>query len=247
MRPEVPKSKHRSGGSTSFRYGVRPGENRPRDRPRDVDRPHPQPARVLYGVPRADGLGFEFRSAKNPNRPQIDPKSRAVADAVVFLRGIEPSAGRPWDLPAVRVEVGDGQIAVVQGQHRGGAGFVRRGDVVTFCSTEHCYHVVRGRGDAFFGVTLPEPDRPAKRTVTKPGRIDLSSGTGLYWAQANLFVADHPYLKVTDSDGRFTLDRVPAGNAELVIRLPNWERSGKNVTLTAPQSPDKRTAPRLSE
>src|SRR5262245_48053239 len=70
----------------------------------------PNPPGFLYGVPRADGLGFEFRTAKNPNRPQINPKSRAVANAVVFLRGIDAAIGKPWDLPAASVEVADAQI-----------------------------------------------------------------------------------------------------------------------------------------
>ena len=85
--------------TTARRYFIRYREDRPRNRPRDLDGPDPQPAWHSFTERRDDGLGFEFRTAKNPNRPQIDPKSRAVADAVVFLRGIDPASVGPWDLP----------------------------------------------------------------------------------------------------------------------------------------------------
>lgn len=183
----------------------------------------PNPPGFLYGVPRADGRGFEFRTAKNPNRPQIDRATRAVAGAVVYLRGIDPAKCRPWDLPPVSVEVGDGQITVVQGGHRGRSGFVRRGDAIAITSTEPKYHVLRGRGDGFFSLTLPEPNRPVSRVLKNPGRVELSSGTGMYWANADLFVAEHPYYTLTGSEGRFAFDSVPTGAVEVVVWLPSWQ------------------------
>jgi hypothetical protein len=185
--------------------------------------PVPNPPGFLHGVARSDSLGFEFRTVANPNRPQIDPGTRAVAGAVVYLRGVNPAVARPWDLPPVRVEMGNGQIVVVQGERRGRAGFVRRGDSITVASAESAYHVLRGRGDAFFSLTLPEPNRLVTRTLATPGRVELSSGTGLYWASADLFVTDHPYFTVTDPNGRFALDRVPAGPVEVVVSLASWE------------------------
>jgi hypothetical protein len=183
----------------------------------------PHPAGSLYGVPRPNGAGFEFRTAENPNRPRIDPETRAVGEAVVFLRGVDPAASRPWNLPPVAVEMGQGKITVTQGERRGRVGFVRRGDAISVTSNETVYHVLRGRGAAFFGLTLPEPNHPISRTLVNPGRVELSSGTGLYWARADLFVGDHSYYTVTDADGRFDFDRVPAGKVEVVIWMPGWQ------------------------
>ena len=177
----------------------------------------------LYGVPRPSGNGFEFRTAENPNRPQIDSGTRAVGGAVVFLRGVNPAAGRSWDLPPVSVEIGNARISVVQGERRGRVGFVRRGDAITVSSTEAAYHVLRGRGDAFFSLPFPEPNQPVSRKLSKAGLVELTSGTGLYWANANLFVSDHPYFTVTDAEGRFTLDRVPSGPVEVVVWMPGWQ------------------------
>jgi hypothetical protein len=185
--------------------------------------PIPNPPGFLHGVPRTSGPGFEFRTAENPNRPRIDPQSRAVAGAVVYLRGVKTTAARPWNLEPVAVEIGNSQIAVVQGSHRGRVGFVRRGDSIAVSSTEAAYLVLRGRGDAFFSLPLPEPNHPVVRTLTKSGRIELTSGSGMYWANADLFVSDHPYFALTDADGRFALDRVPSGPVEVVVWMPGWK------------------------
>src|SRR3954453_7589641 len=76
--------------------------------------PVPEVGQFLYGMPKGDG-SFETRMMANPNAPHIDPESKAVAEAVVCLRGIDPARARPWDLPPVRVELADRQIVVKQG------------------------------------------------------------------------------------------------------------------------------------
>lgn len=185
--------------------------------------PRPAAPPFLYGVPKREG-GFDIRLFPNPNRPDIDEKSRAVAGAVVFLRGVHPAAAKPWDLPPVRVEMKDRNIAVRQGDSEPRrVGFVRRGDGVSMVSKEPVYHVLRARNAAYFSLTFPDPDRPLSRTFDKPGRVELSSGAGYYWASADLFVADHPYYTVTDREGNFAFDQVPAGPVGVVAWLPGWE------------------------
>ncbi|HYH68560.1 MAG TPA: carboxypeptidase-like regulatory domain-containing protein [Urbifossiella sp.] len=174
----------------------------------------------LYGVPSGDG-NFVTKTVTGPNQPRIDTATRTLAGAVVTLRGIDPAAARPWDHAPVRVEVGDGAIRVRQGVSER-VGFVRRGTGVELVSREPAYHVLRGRGDDFFSLSLPIAEQPRTRSFARPGRVELSSGTGLYWAQADLFVSDHPYWAVTDAEGRFTLSLVPAGRVEVVVWHPNW-------------------------
>jgi hypothetical protein len=172
--------------------------------------------------PKSDGT-YVYQMAKNPLAPRVDGKSKGLAGAVGWLRGIDPAKARAWVHPAAAVEIGNQSITVVQGERRRRVGFVRRGDAVTVSSTEPVYHVLRGRGDAFFSLALPEPGKPVTRTLDAPGRVELSSGAGLYWMRANLFVADHPYFAVTNAEGRFALDRVPAGPVAVVAWHPNWE------------------------
>lgn len=174
----------------------------------------------LYGVPSGDG-NFVTKTVTGPNQPRIDAATRAVAGVVVTLRGIDPAAARPWDHPPVRVELGDGAIRVRQGGSER-VGFVRLGDGVEVVSRDTAYHILRGRGDDFFSLSLPAPDQPRTRIFARPGRVELSSGVGIYWARADLFVTDHPYWAVTDAEGRFDLPRVPAGRVEVVAWHPNW-------------------------
>lgn len=190
--------------------------------------PIPDVPPIGYQVPRSDGSGFEIRTTTNPNRPQINAKSRVIADAVVFLRKVDPVFARPWNLPPVSVAIGNLQITVKQGDHQGRVGFVRRGDDVNIFSIEPAFHILRARGDRFFSITLPAPRDPVTRTLNHTGRIELSSGTGLSWMRADLFVSDHPYYALTDSNGRFRFDLVPVGKVELVVWLPNWE-AGKPI------------------
>lgn len=183
--------------------------------------PIPAPPPFIYGVPRTDGT-FDTRMVPNPNRPDVDPETKAVAGAVVFLRGIAPSAAKPWDLPPVRIELKDRDIAVTQGQRRSRIGFVKRGDSASIASPGPEFHMLKVRGASFFSVPFPDPGTETQRTLDANGRVELSSGAGYYWATAHLFVDEHPYYTVTDRDGRFTFAQVPEGTMEVVAWLPNW-------------------------
>lgn len=184
--------------------------------------PSPDAPTFIYGVPTGNG-NFATRTTTGPNQPRIDATTRALAGAVVFLRGIDPGAARPWDHPPVRVELAAGVIHVRQGDREPGrVGFVRRGAAVEVVSSEPVYQILRGRGAAFFSLALPDAGQPRSRTFGEPGRVELSSGAGYYWASADLFVADHPYWTVTDVAGRFTIPQVPTGKVEVVVWHPGW-------------------------
>src|SRR5439155_17818855 len=77
-------------------------------------------------------LGGELLQKKqlrpNPNAPMVEPRTKGVANAVISLRGIDPTCGKPWDHPPVRVQQRDGQFHVLQGDTDLHVGFVRRGD-----------------------------------------------------------------------------------------------------------------------
>ena len=188
--------------------------------------PVPDVAPAAHIIPRTNGTGYDTRLIVPANAPRIDRFTRGLAGAVVFLREVETARARPWDLPPVSVEFRDSQIAVIQSDRTGRTGFVRRGNdkknEVTMQSTEPVFHVLRGRGAAFFALPFPEPDMPLARTFDACGRVELSSAAGFYWQSAELFVCDHPYYALTDADGRFHFTQVPAGQYDLVAWHPNW-------------------------
>ncbi len=160
---------------------------------------------------------------ENPNAPLVQPVNRGVHESVVFLRAVEPARSRPWRHAPVRIEQTDFRMKVHQGEKAVGAGIVRQGEEVAMLSRDPAYHCLRGRGADFFSFTFVDKDRPTVRRLHRRGLVELSSGAGHYWMRGYLFVDEHPYYALTDHDGRFRLDQVPAGQYQLVCWHPSWE------------------------
>ena len=158
----------------------------------------------------------------NPNALLVDAQTKGVANAVVFLRGLDGKRGRPWHHPPVSVEQRAGQFHVMQGTVDSRCGFVRRGDGIEMVSRDRFFHSLHAAGAAFFTLTFPDPDLPLRRSLKENGLVELTSGTGYFWMRGYLFVDDHPYYARSDAEGQFVLPLVPAGRYELVCWMPNW-------------------------
>ncbi len=185
--------------------------------------PIPTVAPASQAIPRPDGSGLDTRPVPMANAPHIDRNSRGVEGVVVYLRGVNVAAAKPWDLPPVAVEFRDRQLLVRQGTRLARAGFLRRGDSVSMQSAEPMFHLLRARGAEFFTLAFPEPGQLLSRTFDTIGRVELTGADGSYWQAAELYVCDHPYYAVTDTEGRFRFQQVPAGQYEVVASHPNWE------------------------
>jgi hypothetical protein len=165
----------------------------------------------------------------NPNVPVIDPETKGVEGAVVFLRGIDPRKAKPSPHPPVRVELRDHRLRVRQGDADAHTGFVRRGEAVTVVSEQEGFDSLQARGAAFFSLPFADARQPRTRTLDRSGLVELSSGAGHFWMRAYLFVDDHPYYARTDRRGRFTLSAVPPGDYELVCWLPDWREASREL------------------
>lgn len=165
---------------------------------------------------------------ENPHRPVIDPKTKAVAGAVVFLRGVDPHKSRPWHHAKVVVEQKDRRMTVLQGVSRVNIGFVRCGDAVTMMSGDAVLYGLHARGAAFFTLMFPDAGQPLTRMLSKPGIVELSSAAGHYWMRATLFVDQHPYYTLTDEQGGFEMSQVPPGIYQLVCWMPNWHKASED-------------------
>jgi hypothetical protein len=165
----------------------------------------------------------------NPNAPKIDPRTKAMTGAVVFLRGVDPLKARPWDHPPVRVELRDYQIHVCQGEKDSSYGFVRRGDVITMVSVQDLFHSLQLRGAAFLARTFADRDQPCTQRLERAGVVEMMSGSGYFWMRGRLFVDDQPYYTHTDAEGRFLLPQVPPGRYELVCWLPDWHEARREL------------------
>jgi hypothetical protein len=158
----------------------------------------------------------------NPNAPVLDPQTKAVAGAVVFLRGVDPGQARPWDHAPVAIEHADRRLYLLQGEAKTNIGFVRLGDTITAVSREKQFNSLHASGAVFFTLPFPDADQPLARTLSKSGVVELSSAAGNYWMRAYLLVSEHPYLARTDAHGNFELPQVPPGHYRIVCWQPNW-------------------------
>jgi hypothetical protein len=179
--------------------------------------PAAEPIILQRPITQVDGK----RELPNPNQPRISEK-KALADCAIYLRGIDLSKAKPWDLPAVRVEATLTRLSLFQGEEASPICVVRRGEPVDFVTHESAAHSVQGRGAAFFTQMLAEPDRPVRREMPDEGIVELTSGTGHFWHRGYLVVSEQPYAGVTDADGRLRLEAIPAGNYDVIFWKANW-------------------------
>ncbi len=183
----------------------------------------------------------------------IDPKTRGIANAVVWLR--PDSDDKKATFPAEKIHptlaaAKPADLLVVAGS----SGFsprvtvARVGDRIVFGNpTPIAFNVFnhssvstdRGAGETGeFNVILPV----GKTHTTKPLPFltspDLVTDSIHPWVRAYVWAFDHPYFAVTDADGKFTIPNAPAGTWRLVV----WHekvgylngakgRTGERVTI----------------
>ena len=93
------------------------------------------------------------------------------------------------------------------------------GTQVDVTNSDPILHNVHGRAD-FGGGTrtifnIAQPVQGQRTTINsplgEPGIIAMSCEAGHPWMKAHIFVADHPYVTVTDDAGGFVIENVPPG------------------------------------
>jgi len=157
----------------------------------------------------------------NPNVPRVVPESGAVAGALVMLES-DTAMANPKARPPVRVEIDREQIHLIQTDGRTSRiALVNVGDEVEFVSRDESLHVLSARGAAFFGLAFPESGKSIRRRFTKPGLVELSSGAAKFWHRAYIWVCPHSHFALTDTEGRYALPNVPAGEYRLIAWHPN--------------------------
>jgi len=188
--------------------------------------PHVPPFTV-FGLP-GDYPVDVRKDQPNPNLPRIQPSTMVMEDVIVFLRAVDLKKSRPWDHPKVTIEQKDRQLLIRQGETASKVGWVRAGETIDITNRDNHFHMLRGRGAAFFSLPFTDPKIVTSRLFDKTGVVELSSGAFFFWMHGYILVDTHPYYARTDAQGRFNLDTVPAGTYDLVCWMPNWEVAKRN-------------------
>ncbi|VTU01269.1 sigma-70 family rna polymerase sigma factor : RNA polymerase sigma factor, sigma-70 family OS=Singulisphaera acidiphila (strain ATCC BAA-1392 / DSM 18658 / VKM B-2454 / MOB10) GN=Sinac_6419 PE=4 SV=1: Sigma70_r2: Sigma70_r4_2 [Gemmataceae bacterium] len=198
--------------------------------PQERDVPSPQ------FVAAEDVKDREFFAGASTGDVRVDPATRGLANAVVWLRpdSDDPKAAFPRDRVHPALVDGPGEHRVVASAD----GFlprvlaVRAGDRVTFGNfTPVPFNVNYHAGapldgdptDASFNVLLPTGATHTTRPLPTARWCGSVRDNIHPWVHGSVWVFDHPYSAVTAADGSFRIPNAPAGAWRLVV----WhERAG---------------------
>ncbi len=167
----------------------------------------------------------------------VDPKSHGLKNVVVWLR--PDSTDRKAQFPKDKINP---QLAKAAPKNhlidQPTCQFVPRvvaarvGDTLEFRNGAPVNHNINYSSDAEpFNVNLP----PGGSKKTKP--LEYQSSPIVFkcdihpWMQGRVRVFDHPYFAVTDADGKFELQGVPAGKWRIVYWHENGFHKGREGAI----------------
>ncbi len=174
-------------------------------------------------------------------RVMVDPKSKGLANVVVYLRPDTDKIGDPF--PADKVHPDHAKpknkkhsIDQPNCQFEPRLVAARDGDTLVIKNSSTIPHNINFKSDLLeFNVTVPAgKEHEVKDTLKADRRPALYKCDIHPWMEGRLFVFDHPYYAVTDKDGKFELKDVPAGKWRIVYRHEGGFHKGKDGALGFP-------------
>jgi len=147
----------------------------------------------------------------------------SMAEALVYLRNVPYSGGVPKD-PAVLDQVGCVYDPHVFGMVAGQELLIKNSD-----ATLHNIHSMP-KVNKEFNFAMPRVVKKKKASFPKSEPDPFYIKCDVHpWMKTWVLVSDHPYFAVTDSNGKFSIDGIPAGTYEVVC----WQEKFKKSPLTA--------------
>lgn len=94
------------------------------------------------------------------------------------------------------------------------------GSTLVLTSSDPVLHNAHGfyeEGSTAFNIAVPIPGMQVSQKLDRPGTIKLRCDAGHTWMSAYVIVTDQTSYAVTDSDGNFTIEEIPAGDYEIEV------------------------------
>ena len=136
-------------------------------------------------------------------------EGKGVANAVVTIVGAKgdlvPKTGK---LDQVKCEF-DPHVQVVP--------FGSSVNVTSSDSVLHNSHGFYEDGSTAFNIAVPIVGMEVPVKLTKPGVLRLRCDAGHTWMSAYVVAVEQPYFAMTDANGNFSIDGVPAGDYEIEV------------------------------
>jgi plastocyanin len=149
-----------------------------------------------------------------PNESLLIAADRGIANVVVAIKGVKPSAPPAPVANATIDQVGCRYVPHVQA--------VTVGTKLSLINSDAVLHNVHAVATSptpatVFNVAMPFKGQKLPAVVRRPGLMKVRCDAGHDWMSAYVAVFDHPYFAVTDDRGRFTITDVPAGEHQVEL------------------------------
>ncbi len=82
-----------------------------------------------------------------------------------------------------------------------------------------------------FNIGLPSQDFKPKKTMRKPGLVTLKCDAGHTWMTGFVVILPHPYHTVTDAEGKYSIEGIPAGEYTVVYWHEKLGEQKHQVTI----------------
>lgn len=175
------------------------------------------------------------------NKILVDPKSKGLANVVVFLRPDSDDRDAKFPADKIHPDLAKAKptahvIDQPKCQFEPRIVVAREGDTVSIKNSAAIAHNINFSSDALnFNVTVPGGKEHAVKDELKADRRPALFKCDIHpWMQGRLFVFDHPYYALTDKDGNFEMKNVPAGKWRIVYRHEGGFHKGKDGSLGFP-------------
>ncbi len=155
--------------------------------------------------------------AKASPRLVVDEASRGVKFTVVSVEGVPADKAKPFPKREVIINQKFCEFLphVV---------WIEVDTAIKFKNSDATLHNVHGKTEAgsVFNTSMPVKDQVIGKTLREPGIIALSCDVGHPWMSAYIFVTSHPYIAITDEQGKFSMDGIPAGTYTVKFWHAGW-------------------------
>ena len=151
-------------------------------------------------------------------------KDRGVANTLVFIKNPPPASTLSMK-PAVIVQDHCRFTPhMIIGAKGSSIQFINNDDVLHNCHGYYFNYTGAGlERTTAFNIAQPITGQKNNQELRKQGMISLECDAGHTWMSAWIWVTANPYATVTNSDGEYSFNGLPAGKYTIVIWHEGWE------------------------
>ena len=165
----------------------------------------------------AEGVELEPTRIANTTDPEICGEGQTLEN-ILFSesRGIENVIVSVRGVPAVEAEPETLVLDNVECRFEPHAAAITAGSTIEARNSDAVLHTTHLYGPTEINFSLPIEDASSSRSLDEPGMYVVKCDVH-GWMQAFIRVDAHPFHDVTDSDGRFRIEGLPAGKYTLEL------------------------------